>query len=1441
MLNVGNIKRPRRLGYVFLVAFMLCATFLSLTASNFIDVLRPYLLSSNILENGSFEDGLKFWRLDRKKVITPEWGARAAARFDYDPALFDAPFEFEYFPESIPIDVAANQLAKALLAFEIFNRNGKQLGKLTYVLSGEEDYWSYQNQLVSGIPFLVTRKRTEVGKWNKIRIESPLKDYNALAVKINSAPIKVEDVGGVGFRLEKWTSTGTDNIEVVFRNLPDTLHAAWLGESQDCLSKTRTVDCIKASRTQASIGKNFLRFEGNRALAARSTQLQLKEGAWYLLSADVRSEEGVIAPAISAETCDGQRITSRKTDLNGAQIGWVHTMAVFRATSDCLAIVLDRSWPQKSKLYYVNHYDNIRLKQIKASALMNEAVAVSLVGWSLNIEPNKDNLFPLSPLPLDVYADQDFVDQLARDIDDTGLHSLNLELDEAEFWHAATSNADGNPAPYYQHAFASGGYKTMFPAVLEADGKKQSIRIKTRGVGDFHRAARNKSYRINFSKNNRIDLLRPCTRGYVSEAFSASLARDLGLFTIKNDFVFLSINGKPIGVSYRISRGKENFERNKKPEGYLITLRDFADYIQVKNLENWRAMAKPSDKNFRVRYPHEDLVAQTLQFAINADAEKLEHLLDVNKLVLWDAHSRLLESNHQDYFHNALFYWDTVRGMMEYVPWDTGMADVIRPEDPTRHYGSSTRFLDHANPLADHFLKKINWFNYRNRILHAVVSQPGQIERLLATYDQIAEGAMRGIEKSTNFLCDHGTSTYYPVIPVSEIKQKINSNRRALEVRAERLNVYLSAKNTYKAQYKKSLVQNSDSGRRQQWARYDFNVVPEQNDYIASTEILGLEVNPLFLKRGGSIEINGRKAAITTYNNKHIIPINQLLASKAYMDYCSQHLWRMEYDLAKKNLAADPKGMALLTENLEPGAIKFGNPPFFTLKEAKWKKEPYRTQWIDLLRKAKVINAPSQFTFSAILPANVSFVPEDNLQVVLRQAITGEFIPVKFEEADVGVTNLTNNTAEIIPTMIRSSGQTKALMTDEMQSVFDDLAGPFRSRSDFLKTYEVFRPGLKPNQVVLPSGDAVIAKTVIVPRGIELTIMPGANVQLGAGVSIISYGKVFAIGQPNNPIAFQPADAEEPWGVFALLRAGSGGTFKDVYMQGGSGGRFNGIIFSGMLSAHYADLSVENALFENANQKGGDDAVNVKYGKATIKNSIFYKNAFDGLDLDFVDADSRIENTIFYGNGNDGLDISGSEIFISKVLVDHSGDKGISLGEKAHGMISESVFRNSHFGVASKDSSQAIISDSLIEQNHIGIAAYRKKDTFLGGTVRLQNSVVKSNKMDLGVDEYVPVNVHRAHIFVENSYFKPSGLKLNEVIKEPSKQVRSKKKLLVAYANGDLDTYGTKIIRLTDDCCITAGVPRQNDAWSGHPIRVDLSWLHKIKSGYEKMQREAGY
>lgn len=259
-------------------------------------------------------------------------------------------------------------------------------------------------------------------------------------------------------------------------------------------------------------------------------------------------------------------------------------------------------------------------------------------------------------------------------------------------------------------------------------------------------------------------------------------------------------------------------------------------------------------------------------------------------------------------------------------------------------------------------------------------------------------------------------------------------------------------------------------------------------------------------------------------------------------------------------------------------------------------------------------------------------------------------------------------------------------------------------------------PALTPSPIVIGPGKLELTKTVRSEPGQAVTILPGTELNMAPGVSLIARGSLTVAGEPGKPVVIRGQS-----GGWGCLAAQSVPEVRLAYLdiEGGGEVHFLGSHFKGMVSLYDCEkVQIEHCRF--GVNSSGDDAVNIALGEAHIRDSKWENAAFDGLDLDAMDA--VVRNCEFLNCGNDGLDLMASRVVLQKSTLTANGDKGVSVGEGTSLLAQDSVFRSNEIGLQCKDGSTAVIRDSSFQQNKLALSAYRKKWIFSrGGTVKLHD------------------------------------------------------------------------------------------------------------------------
>ncbi len=266
-------------------------------------------------------------------------------------------------------------------------------------------------------------------------------------------------------------------------------------------------------------------------------------------------------------------------------------------------------------------------------------------------------------------------------------------------------------------------------------------------------------------------------------------------------------------------------------------------------------------------------------------------------------------------------------------------------------------------------------------------------------------------------------------------------------------------------------------------------------------------------------------------------------------------------------------------------------------------------------------------------------------------------------------------------------------------------------------------------------GAVVLRGVTVVPKHTRLHIAPGTDLYLERGASLVSYSAIEAVGTALNPIRFLPLE-QAPWGTLAIIGAPDESRFEHVFFlhtpeqptpplslgeHRTVAGPINGMMFRGMVTVRHAAIAISASTFKHA---AGDDALNVQYGAFTVTDSLFLDNSADAFDADV--ASGSIVRSAFRNSGNDGIDFDATRAHVEDVVVDGSGDKGLSLGVGSELRLTNSLIRTAAIGVAVKDDSAALITNATIVGARTGVALYQDNPIFpdARGTATVTRSVI---------------------------------------------------------------------------------------------------------------------
>ena len=274
-------------------------------------------------------------------------------------------------------------------------------------------------------------------------------------------------------------------------------------------------------------------------------------------------------------------------------------------------------------------------------------------------------------------------------------------------------------------------------------------------------------------------------------------------------------------------------------------------------------------------------------------------------------------------------------------------------------------------------------------------------------------------------------------------------------------------------------------------------------------------------------------------------------------------------------------------------------------------------------------------------------------------------------------------------------------------------------------------------ELSLRRGEYRLSEHLVLPRGYNLRIESGADLQLGAGVVLLVRGGLTISGSADQPVTIRPIEPGQPFGSVAVVGDGSQRTdVTYLELHGGNEAWLDGAQFAGALSIHYQDrVSVSHTTIRD-NQ--GADGLSIKYAAGAISDSRFTGNRDDQIDLEYFDGivrDSRFESAPSGDPNGDGLDLRGSRVIVVNNELTGAADKAASVGEQSEALFVSNRVGHSAIGVAVKDLSSAYLYDNRFEENGRDVRANMKQPFFGGGRVVFVGAGPRQADLSLDIDQ----------------------------------------------------------------------------------------------------------
>jgi hypothetical protein len=264
---------------------------------------------------------------------------------------------------------------------------------------------------------------------------------------------------------------------------------------------------------------------------------------------------------------------------------------------------------------------------------------------------------------------------------------------------------------------------------------------------------------------------------------------------------------------------------------------------------------------------------------------------------------------------------------------------------------------------------------------------------------------------------------------------------------------------------------------------------------------------------------------------------------------------------------------------------------------------------------------------------------------------------------------------------------------------------------------------------VLPAGRYTLSRTLVVPADHRLVLAPGVSLQLGPGVSIVTFRALTARGTAAEPIRIGRADPDRPWGAIGVVRAPEPSRLEHVAAAGGSHSVVDGIDLAGQFAFNASDVEARDCDFRHATHGEG---LSVRRASFDIERTRLIDNGLDGLDVEWTRG--RVRDSEFFGNGDDGIDLASSQVQIQGSSFRGMRDKAVSAGEGSALRIADSEISSSKIGLASKEGSRVEVVRSEVIDNEVGFSLYRGKVPFAGGRGLVRGGRFSGNRRDIEIE-----------------------------------------------------------------------------------------------------------
>jgi hypothetical protein len=303
------------------------------------------------------------------------------------------------------------------------------------------------------------------------------------------------------------------------------------------------------------------------------------------------------------------------------------------------------------------------------------------------------------------------------------------------------------------------------------------------------------------------------------------------------------------------------------------------------------------------------------------------------------------------------------------------------------------------------------------------------------------------------------------------------------------------------------------------------------------------------------------------------------------------------------------------------------------------------------------------------------------------------------------------------------------------------------STMEYLKKY--FRVDLNENLIILDEFKNIkVLEDLIIPDEYELVLKKGAILNFASDASLIIKGKTKILGTKKENVIFQGIDGGS-WPGILILANSKDVKINGLLMQEATGKGIGGYNYTGAMTIFEGKIDISDATFS---KNISEDSLNLVNTNGVVRGLNISNTTSDGLDIDFgrVDLRDSTFSNIGTRTGADAIDISHASVEIYNIRINHTTDKGLSIGESANVKVQKMFIEDALVGIAAKDSS--FLEAENLKFSEISLAnimSYNKKPHHDGANVYVE---------DIKASESIYINQVGSKMTIDNQIIIPKKI-----------------------------------------------------------------------------------